>query len=127
MRRLIHALQRLPREVLIGLVKSYRALLSPWVGQSCRFTPTCSRYAIEALERHGAVAGGAYTAWRLVRCNPWCDGGCDPVPDNAPWHRRSRAGAPPADGLFTALLPESGADPGRAATPPVHKTHKTPS
>ena len=75
MPRLMHALWLAPRRALVGLVEAYRLLLSPWVGQSCRFTPTCSRYAIDALQRHGAVAGTLYTAWRLVRCNPWCEGG----------------------------------------------------
>jgi hypothetical protein len=68
------------RNLLIALVKGYRLLLSPWLGSSCRFEPTCSRYAIEALERHGAASGSYLTLRRLARCNPWCDGGCDPVP-----------------------------------------------
>ena len=70
----------LPRQVLIGLVKGYRLLLSPWLGSSCRFEPTCSIYAIESYERHGAVVGSALTASRLLRCQPWCEGGHDPVP-----------------------------------------------
>jgi putative membrane protein insertion efficiency factor len=68
------------RALLIGLVKGYRLLLSPWLGSSCRFTPTCSAYSLEALERHGAAAGTYLTLARLVRCHPWCDGGHDPVP-----------------------------------------------
>ena len=70
----------LPRRALIALVKGYRLVLSPWLGNSCRFEPTCSVYAIEALERHGALTGSYLAARRLVRCHPWCDGGCDPVP-----------------------------------------------
>ena len=69
-----------PRRALIALVKGYRLVLSPWLGNSCRFEPTCSVYAIEALERHGALAGSYLAARRLVRCHPWCEGGCDPVP-----------------------------------------------
>ncbi|MET0383917.1 MAG: membrane protein insertion efficiency factor YidD [Burkholderiaceae bacterium] len=69
-----------PRRVLIALVRSYRLLLSPWIGQSCRFTPTCSVYAIDALSRHGAIIGTGLAAWRVLRCNPLCEGGCDPVP-----------------------------------------------
>jgi len=65
---------------LIALVRGYRFLLSPWMGRSCRFEPTCSAYAIEALERHGAIHGTALTAWRVARCNPLCEGGHDPVP-----------------------------------------------
>ena len=72
------------RAALIGLVKAYRLLLSPWLGSSCRFEPTCSAYAIGALERHGSAAGSYLTLRRLARCQPWCAGGCDPVPDIPP-------------------------------------------
>lgn len=72
------------RDLLIGLVKAYRLLFSAWLGSSCRFEPTCSRYAIEALERHGAAAGSYLTLRRLARCHPWCEGGCDAVPADAP-------------------------------------------
>lgn len=65
---------------LIGLVKAYRLLLSPTLGTSCRFEPTCSQYALQALERHGASKGSYLTLKRLGRCHPWCDGGLDPVP-----------------------------------------------
>ena len=70
--------------LLIGLVRGYRLLLSPWLGASCRFTPTCSVYAIEALERHGAAAGSYLTLARLARCQPWCEGGHDAVPLEKP-------------------------------------------
>lgn len=90
------------RRVLIALVKGYRLLLSPWLGASCRFEPTCSAYAIEALERHGAIAGTGLTAYRIVRCQPWCRGGHDPVPA-----RRTRA----SDGSpFTSLVSPSPSD-----------------
>lgn len=65
---------------LIAIVKAYRLLLSPWLGSACRFEPTCSLYSITALECHGAVAGSYLTLRRLARCNPWCEGGHDPVP-----------------------------------------------
>lgn len=68
------------RRILIGLVKGYRLLLSPWLGQSCRFEPTCSVYAIGALEQHGAAKGSYLTLRRIARCQPWCEGGHDPVP-----------------------------------------------
>jgi uncharacterized protein len=70
-----------PRQGLMGLVKGYRLLLSPSLGSNCRFEPSCSQYALGALERHGALAGGYLTLRRIGRCHPWCDGGCDPVPD----------------------------------------------
>ena len=81
---MIERIGALPRDVLIGLVRGYRLLLSPWVGSSCRFEPTCSQYALVALERHGAVVGGALTAGRVLRCHPWCAGGHDPVPGKSP-------------------------------------------
>jgi len=73
-----------PSRLLIALVRGYRLLLSPWLGSACRFYPTCSAYALEALERHGALAGSYLTAARVLRCHPWCEGGCDPVPEAAP-------------------------------------------
>ena len=70
----------LPQTVLIGLVKAYRLLLSPCLGSSCRFEPSCSVYSLQALHQHGAVRGSYLTLHRLARCQPWCDGGTDPVP-----------------------------------------------
>lgn len=72
------------RRLLMFVVRAYRLLLSPWLGSACRFEPTCSLYALQALERHGAAAGSYLTLRRLARCHPWCDGGCDPVPDQPP-------------------------------------------
>lgn len=66
--------------LLIALVRGYQYLLSPWWGTQCRFSPTCSRYAIEALERHGAWKGSALAVRRILRCHPWHAGGFDPVP-----------------------------------------------
>ena len=72
------------QRLLIWLVRAYRLLLSPWLGGACRFEPSCSRYALQALERHGAAAGTYLAARRLVRCHPWCAGGLDPVPAQPP-------------------------------------------
>jgi uncharacterized protein len=69
------------RRLLIAVVRGYQLLFSAWVGSGCRFEPTCSAYAIQALQRHGALAGSGLTARRLLRCHPGCAGGCDPVPD----------------------------------------------
>lgn len=69
---------------LIKLVKGYRLFLSPWLGSSCRFEPTCSAYSLQALQTHGAAAGSYLTLARLTRCHPWCEGGSDPVPDQKP-------------------------------------------
>jgi putative membrane protein insertion efficiency factor len=86
----------LPRRALIALIRGYRYFLSPWLGSACRFEPTCSAYALEALERHGAGAGGYLAACRLARCQPWCQGGHDPVPRERPrlFAGLRRAGAP---------------------------------
>lgn len=92
----LRRLQGLPAALLIGLVRGYRFFLSPWLGSACRFEPTCSRYALEALERHGAAAGSYLTLRRLARCHPWCDGGHDPVP-TAPAGLFTRLGLPPID------------------------------
>ena len=70
--------------LLLGLVKGYRLLLSPWLGSACRFEPTCSVYALGALQNHGAAAGSYLVLSRLARCHPWCDGGLDPVPTQKP-------------------------------------------
>ena len=72
------------KALLIALVRGYRLLLSPWLGGACRFSPTCSLYAIEALQRHGAGAGSYLAARRIARCHPGCAGGHDPVPDKVP-------------------------------------------
>ncbi len=78
------ALIALPQRVLIALVRGYRFALKPWLGSACRFEPTCSAYALQALQAHGAWVGSTLTAARLLRCHPWCDGGHDPVPAHAP-------------------------------------------
>lgn len=66
--------------LLIGLVRGYRIAISPMLMPSCRFHPTCSQYAIEALETHGALKGSWLTARRICRCHPFNPGGYDPVP-----------------------------------------------
>ena len=66
--------------LLMTLVRAYRLLLSPWLGSSCRFEPTCSVYALQALERFGAAKGSYLMLARVGRCHPWCAGGLDPVP-----------------------------------------------
>ena len=72
------------QRLLMGLVHAYRLLLSPSIGSACRFEPTCSAYSLQALEKHGAAVGSYLTLARLVRCHPWCAGGHDPVPEEAP-------------------------------------------
>jgi putative membrane protein insertion efficiency factor len=67
--------------LLQGLIRLYQILLSPFWGSQCRFHPTCSCYAIDALNKHGAIKGGAMAIYRIFRCNPWAKGGFDPVPE----------------------------------------------
>lgn len=69
-----------PQVVLIGLVRGYRLFFKAWLGNSCRFEPSCSAYALAALQSHGAAIGSSLTVTRLLRCHPWCAGGLDPVP-----------------------------------------------
>ena len=68
------------KALLIALIRGYRLLLSPWWGRQCRFTPTCSEFAEEAIERHGALQGAWLAMRRVSRCHPWRAGGYDPVP-----------------------------------------------
>lgn len=63
------------------LIKAYQFLISPLLGANCRFAPSCSAYAIEAFQRHGALRGGALTFKRIIRCHPWGGSGFDPVPE----------------------------------------------
>ena len=73
--------RRLPARSLIWLVQLYRVWISPITPPSCRFTPTCSEYAVEALAQRGAVVGLALTVARVAKCAPWHAGGWDPVPE----------------------------------------------
>ena len=79
--------QGLVSRFLIAFVKGYRLVISPMLGANCRYIPTCSSYAIEAISIHGPLKGTAMSAWRIVRCNPFSKGGYDPVPgsENLPY------------------------------------------
>ena len=68
------------RSVAVLLVKCYQWIISPYLGNNCRFTPTCSHFAIEALHKYGVIKGTTLTIHRVMRCHPWHDGGHDPVP-----------------------------------------------
>ena len=75
---------KLLRRIATLPIRFYRRFLSPLKPPMCRFSPTCSQYAVEAIEAHGILRGGAYAAWRILRCHPFCAGGHDPVPPARP-------------------------------------------
>lgn len=70
------------KKLLLILLRGYQLGISPFLGQNCRFYPSCSEYARQAVCTHGAARGSALTLKRLCKCHPWHPGGCDPVPDN---------------------------------------------
>jgi uncharacterized protein len=78
---LLRAVWNLPRNIIILALKGYRRIISPLYGQVCRFFPSCSAYALEAVTVHGAVKGSWLALRRLIRCHPWNAGGIDHVPD----------------------------------------------
>lgn len=75
--------------ILSWPVRAYRLILSPWVGHHCRYYPTCSQYALDALEKHGGLRGGWLALRRIARCNPWGGVGHDPVPERGTPPRKS--------------------------------------
>lgn len=68
------------KRCLLAMIRFYRRQISPSIPPCCRFTPTCSQYALQAIERYGALKGGGLALWRILRCNPFHPGGYDPVP-----------------------------------------------
>ena len=75
---------------MILLLKGYKKFISPLLGDNCRFYPTCSVYAMQAIEIHGPVKGCILAAWRVLRCNPFCKGGVDPVPPKGKWRNEEK-------------------------------------
>ncbi len=73
------------RLLLVGLVMAYRTVISPILPPTCRFHPSCSAYALESLQVHGAAKGAVLAGWRILRCHPWTPGGLDPVPRHRHW------------------------------------------
>lgn len=71
---------RLPRFALMGLIRVYQLTISPLLGPTCKYYPSCSHYGFEAVHRHGALRGTVLAGWRVLRCNPWSNGGVDEVP-----------------------------------------------
>lgn len=86
------------RASLLGAIGVYRAVFSGWLGGQCRFSPTCSQYAQDAIRAHGALRGSALAVWRIARCNPYGRGGFEPVPPA----RHPRGKDHPYDGIAQA-------------------------
>ena len=89
----------IPKHALITLIRAYKYVVSPLLPCACRYVPTCSEYAMEAIDRHGMVVGTMMAGWRLLRCHPWARGGFDPVP---------LAGVPASPQISRALAPREG-------------------
>ncbi|KQW05007.1 hypothetical protein EV379_3339 [Microterricola gilva] len=80
MNRLVATALLVPRNIVVLLLRVYRAVISPLYGDVCRYYPSCSQYALTAVQDRGVVVGGALAARRIVRCHPWAEGGIDDVP-----------------------------------------------
>ncbi len=86
-------------KVIAGLIKFYQYTLGIILPPSCRFTPSCSHYALDAVMTHGIIKGVLLAGWRILRCNPWCAGGFDPVPPAGSWKQAfTRSGTCKAGG-----------------------------
>ncbi|WP_134765809.1 membrane protein insertion efficiency factor YidD [Nocardioides sp. 1609] len=95
--------------VLIGLLKAYRFAISPLYGQVCRYYPTCSAYALEAVQVHGSVKGSWLAARRVARCHPWAAGGVDKVPPRVPRGSRPTGSVLPPDQPVSQPVSQQGA------------------
>jgi uncharacterized protein len=73
-------IRSIPKRIMLGMIRFYRQFISPMFPPCCRFTPTCSAYALEAIQKYGALKGGYLAVRRILRCNPFHPGGYDPVP-----------------------------------------------
>jgi len=110
---------RLPALAVIGLLRLWQLLVSPTYGTTCRFYPSCSAYAIEALRSYGLIRGGWLAVRRLARCHPWNPGGVDHVPP--------RGGTITGPGVDAGVAPDSATafdEPGHPSTGPAHRTHR---
>lgn len=82
-RDLLRAVPLVPRNLALGFLAAYRTVISPTYGDVCAYYPSCSAYAVGAVQQHGAVKGAVLAAWRILRCNPWTTGGVDDVRPHA--------------------------------------------
>jgi len=89
--------KRLPATLIGGLIGAYRRLISPAIPRRCRYEPTCSSYAAQAVRELGVVRGGIVALWRLLRCNPFSHGGLDPLEQRSLFRTHGHCAHPPAD------------------------------
>ncbi|REJ06186.1 membrane protein insertion efficiency factor YidD [Microbacterium bovistercoris] len=82
-RDLLRSIPAIPRNLVLAFLVTYRKLVSPLYGDVCRYYPSCSAYAVGAVQQHGAVKGSLLSGWRILRCNPWSEGGVDDVRPHA--------------------------------------------
>lgn len=78
------------KKIIIALLRGYKKYISPRLGNNCRFSPTCSEYAMEAVEIHGSLKGVLLSTWRVLRCNPLGKAGYDPPPEKGKWRNPGR-------------------------------------
>ena len=100
---MLRTLLHIPRTLLIGIVRVYQLMISPFMGGACRFTPTCSEYAILALRRYGAVRGSILAIHRILRCNPWGGHGYDPPRWYGEQEEAAKANADPSEPTRTTV------------------------
>ena len=117
LRRVLSVPGLLVRTVLLALLWVYRNTISPMRGPTCRYHPSCSAYAVEALHVHGAAKGSALAVARVCRCHPWADGGVDPVPPKGSWRNPTAAAEPADPGVGDGAEPMT--DPGVDGAEPM--------
>lgn len=100
-------LRRVPVLILVGMIRVYQTFISPMSGPTCKYYPSCSQYAVIALQRHGALRGLGLALWRLLRCNPWSLGGVDDVPPARGPRGHDHAHDPHADADLTDREPHT--------------------
>lgn len=100
------AIKSVPSNALMVAIRGYQSVISPLTGPRCKYYPSCSHYGLEAIQQHGALTGSALAAWRVLRCNPWSNGGVDDVPSRGQKRfrlsRNNAAMVEPADNASTA-------------------------
>ncbi len=120
-RRLARLAVRLPALTVVGLLRLWQLLVSPVYGQTCRFYPSCTAYAMQAVDRHGLVRGGWLAVRRLGRCHPWNPGGVDHVPAS----RRERVSREPAQTAPSTVIADADGDTSIIPAAPV-ADHRPP-